>query len=551
LRWQVLEIFHQVRSSIRNHAQISREQKEVLRLGKKLAACLNGPSDRNLHLVMTAAYFLGGNHFLFLIFKHLGIDDSDDFYPNLSKLKKALTSEESNLTFFDYFHSILSSVETVERTTAIATAIAIRLFSPAKSLQLLISIPHSEPRQIAFNLFQEAYPEHFFNNYLLANQLERLQEQPELLRFITAPLNTIQTEECTALVKFLLTCGPSNITTAIQAIGHLKLDTCRPLLHTLKDDHLEASVALAQLGDESGCRELSTGGNSWRRNRRVAALPGLAFCNSLEALAVLKKRVAKGDRNERRMALIALGRNQHPEALPSLITILEQSSQNDERRLILTLMGRHPNAAIDPKTANLLAQWYDDSSLYPELLEALNVFGYGDKWEKILTKFSPPLSLPHHQKIALFMTRFCERPIIKKKLLELLFDIDWTFSFRLLVLLQPHFTEQDLGTLLNLLQEREEIRKLTIQERLTKGADISNFNDSLCNFFNLNPIQAETALSLFTTDLMDGSLPTNDELKISFQRQPLELKKLFLESSEFSTSLPEAELPLLHIIQLL
>jgi len=153
LRWKVLETFHRVRNRIRNHAQISAEQKDILRLGRKLAACLNGPSDRNLHLIMTAAYFLGGNHFLFLIFQHLGIDDSDDLYPAISDLKKNLCNEDHNSTFFDYFLSLLSSIESVERTTAVAAAIAIRIFSPEKALHLLISIPFPEPRLAAFDLF--------------------------------------------------------------------------------------------------------------------------------------------------------------------------------------------------------------------------------------------------------------------------------------------------------------------------------------------------------------------------------------------------------------
>ncbi|MEA1923827.1 MAG: HEAT repeat domain-containing protein [Pseudomonadota bacterium] len=551
LRWQVIEIFHRVRAIIRNHTQFSSEQKEVLRLGKKLAACLNGPSDRNLHLIMTSAYFLGGNHFLFLIFQHLGIDDSDGFYPAIANLKKTLKREERNFTFFDYFHSLLSSSETVERTTAVATAVAIRIFSPEKALHLLISIPLPEPRLAAFDLFEESHPNQFFNDYLFTHQREILREEPELLRFISPPLTPDQTQKCITLVNCQFSDGSDNKTTAIRAIGRLKLYQCRSLLHQLDENNLEAAAAYAQLGEECGCHKLLAAGKSWQRKKRAAALPALAFCNSPEALTILKNRVTKGDRNERRQALIALGRNQHPEALPSLIAFFEQESRNSERRLILTLLTRHPNAAPDPKTANLLARWHDDNNLYPELMKALAVFGYGDKWEKIIAEFKTPLLLPHHQKIALFMSRFAERPAVKKKLLELLPDIDWTFSYRLLALLQPHLNGEDLRVLLNLLQEHEDPRELTIQERLSKGDDLLNFNDALCEFFNSSQVQADVALSRFISGLMEGSLPTHNELATRFQQQSPELKNLLLGTSKFSAGLPEAGLPLLHIRQIL
>ncbi|MEA3334044.1 MAG: HEAT repeat domain-containing protein, partial [Pseudomonadota bacterium] len=410
---------------------------------------------------------------------------------------------------------------------------------------------HQAPRLTALDLFEEAHPNQFFNNYLLVQRPEILRRQPELLRFIAPPLSPDQNNECIIQVNHLFNNASDNKTTAIRAIGRLKLYCCRPLLQQLEENNLEAAAAYTQLGDECGCHKLLAASKSWQRKKRRAALPAIAFCNSPEALAILKNRATKGDRNERRQALMALGQNLHPEALPFLITILEDESRNRECRLILTLLSRHPNAAPDPKTANLLARWHNNHNLYPELMEALTVFGYGDKWEKIITEFKTPLLLLHHQKIALFMTRYADRPAIKKKLLELLSDIDWTFSFRLLILLQPHLNGEDLKVLLNLLQEHEDPRELTIQERLTKGDDLSNFNDALCEFFNSNPIQADETLSRFITGLMEGSLPTNKELTACFQRQSPELKKLLLGASKFSADLPETGLPLLHFHQLL
>ncbi|MCK5916149.1 MAG: hypothetical protein KAG92_08415, partial [Deltaproteobacteria bacterium] len=146
LRWQVLEIFYRVQSGVRNHARTSKERQEVSRLGKKLSSTLNGPNDRNLQLIMTAAYFLGNNDFIFKIFSHLGVDDDDDFYPGLSKIKRELNKIGGKLDFFDYFLALISSQTGVERTTAIATTLAINLFSPEKALELIITTPSPEVR---------------------------------------------------------------------------------------------------------------------------------------------------------------------------------------------------------------------------------------------------------------------------------------------------------------------------------------------------------------------------------------------------------------------
>ncbi|MCD6292010.1 MAG: HEAT repeat domain-containing protein [Deltaproteobacteria bacterium] len=550
LRWQVLEIFHRVYVNYHNHAIGSHAQKEVLRLGQNLAATLNGASDHNLHLIMTAAYFLGGSNFIFLIFQHLGIDDSKDFYPAASNLKINLNNKKDDSTFYDYFHSLLSSSRTIERTTIIAAAIAIRIFSPLKSLSLLISIPHSEPQTTAFELFAEAYPNQFFNDYLLLERKNILHEIPALLQFIGPPVSPEQTQICITSVSYLFA-NSIDRSIALKAIGRLKLDSCSRRLNEFEINDLETATIYAQLGDKQGCRKLIAISKSWRYKKRCMALTALAFCNSRKALTTLTNRVAKGDKYERRLALNALGKNLHPEAITSLITIFAQENRNRERRQILALLSLHPKAVPDPKTANFLAHWHNDNSLYPELLEALAVFGFGDRWEEIIARFSMPLQSVNQKKIALFMTRFADRQPIKTKLLELLHDLDWTFSFNLLTLLQPNFKAQDLKNLLNLLQRCENTCEPTIHERLTRGATPSGFCDNLSIFLNSNSDQARQVLRLFIAELMTGSRPTEQELYDKFEQQPLELKKLFLDYGNFSKNLAKAELPLLHFQQLL
>ena len=62
LRWQALEKCSQLQLSVRDYARTSEKYQAVQRLAKQLARTLNGPNDHNLQLVMTAAYFHGGNN---------------------------------------------------------------------------------------------------------------------------------------------------------------------------------------------------------------------------------------------------------------------------------------------------------------------------------------------------------------------------------------------------------------------------------------------------------------------------------------------------------
>lgn len=550
-RWQALEIFDQVRAEFYNHNHNSLEKKAILRLGRKLCNSLNGPNDHNLYLVLTAAFFLGGKQFLLLIFKHLGVDDAHEFYPTVTKIKKKLITNQKSHTFYDYFQVLLSSNNAIESTTAVAATIAIRLFPPDQAFSLIISIPQSGPRRIALDLFQETYPEIFFNDLLLTQPPQILTEQPELLSFIGPPLTADQAATCANLITSVFNPIEAHHKTAIAAIGRLKLNHCRELISKQNQKSPEINTTLAQIGEYSGCKKLLSAANSWRQSTRIAALPGLGFCHSLEAIEVLKKRYSKGNRKERELVISALRQNHHPQAYPTLIEFLGQKAAPVERRAILKAISHHPDASPNPFIANLLAQWHRQKELYPELLETLKRVGYSDKWEEITLDLHPKRLAPEQQQVVFFMARFCNQKNIRNKLFSLLNSVDWSFSFQLLNLLQPSLKAEDMCFLLHLLQEIESARELTIQELLSQGDNPENFHDALCEHLNLNLKQSHKLLANFCAQLVTGNLPSKTELARQFQQQPQDLKKLISEATDFSSPVPEPGLPLLHFLQLL
>ena len=550
LRWQALEIFSQVQLSVRNHARTSKEYQGVHRLGQQLARTLNGANDRNLHLVITAAYFLGGNNFIFHIFHHLGLDDSDEFYPEISKIKRELGSESGQLSFYDYFMALLRAQAAVESTTAIAATLTINLFSAAIALQMILTIPNPEQRSLNLELLRRAHPQHHFNNLIFTDNFSRLKKHPELIHLIEPPLNRDQTCICNTVISAQL--SQTNTMTPIMAatIGRLQLQECLPRLDGFADKNLAITIAKARLGDQASQNLLLSASSSWRRKKRLAALSGLSFIENSAAIDKLQQRAIQGDLHERRIALTALAGNPQPEALEFLTLTLKESQTNPERSFLLNLLKNHPQVRPNAATANFIVQWHDQGELYPELLEALAVFGYGDQWIEILDSYKPPLQ-PQQQKIALFMARFAERPAIGKTLLGFLDDRDWDFSFQLLTVLQDFFTGNEFRLLLNLLEKFATKRELTISEKLIQGADTPEFDTALTDFLDNNQELAANLINTFTTELMEGSLPSNKKLRTDFAEQPEPIQKLCLGTNDNAATRPRASRPLLHILRLL
>ncbi len=547
LRWQVLKILQQTQLILQNYAHSSQEYKKALALCRKMASRLNGASDVNLHLVLAAAWFLGGSHFLLAALETIGVDDPETNNQETIKFKKPLSRNYSEASFFDYFHSLLSRNLAVDATTATAS----RIFPPELALQLILSIPEPEIQRNALSQFKKQYPKTFFNELLLQDGFIQIKETPELLELLGTPLDNDLKNELDSLVADLLTADSPIIEIAVQAAGLLQLQGCKPHLKQLVNELPAAAGALARLKDPVGCQKLIAAGKSWRRKKREAALPDLAWCRTAEAIELLQKRVLQGKSTERRLALTALSEMRTPEALQALHNLLIKTNQKNELKLILQSLSGPAWPGENRITADLLSQWADQITLYPEILNALAALNYSDKWAKILQQTKSPVLQPHYREIALFMCRYADRYDIRRQLLTLINDIDWSFSYRLLNLLAPQFKSSDTNILLNLLKDRDEKRELTIKERLTKGQDLENIFAALTEFFQHHPEVADLTISKIVTLAITGNTPTQTQLFDSLMQQPTELIELILSQAETQKSSDPRDFYLLLTLHLL
>ncbi|MCD6269548.1 MAG: hypothetical protein J7J71_05370, partial [Deltaproteobacteria bacterium] len=191
--------------------------------------------------------------------------------------------------------------------------------------------------------------------------------------------------------------------------------------------------------------------------------------------------------------------------------------------------------------ANSLSQWSEKIELYPQILHALAALDFSDKWADILQGSKSPVLEPHHREIALFMCRYANRYEIRRKLLSLIKDIDWGFSYRMLNLISNQFKSSDINFLLALLKERSEKRELTIKERLTKGQDLKKVDDALAEFLEQHPEIVNLVLKNIIVRVITAKIPTFHNLSKILQQQPAELIELMLSSSHANTDKLEAD----------
>ncbi len=549
LRWKVFKTLHQTHIILQDFARSSQEHKQAQALCREMAGRLNGPSDVNLHLVLTAAWFLGGTHFLLLALEKIGIDDPETGNSETLRVKKPLFGNYSETSFFDYFHSLLSRNKAVDA----ALATAIRIFPAEQTLKLLLSLPEEEIQTAALTQFKQQFPETFFNDLLLQDDFSKIKGKPELIDFIGPPLEPEIKSKIDDFTARLLSSGryPE---AAVRAAGRLQLNGCKPLLLKLLDELPAAAGALARLREPQGCKKLLQSGKSWRRKKRELSLPDLAWCPTSEAIALLQKRALQGNHEERQQALKALGKMRTNEALQALYSILTKLKKDKELNLVFAALAGDKWPGETRMIANSLSQWADKIELYPRILQALAALDYSDKWAEILHELKSPVLQPQHREIALFMCRHADRHEIRRKLLSLIKDIDWGFSYRLLNLISTQFKSSDITFLLNLLDERSEKRKLTIKERLTKGQDLENVDDALAEFMKLYPEIANLITRKIITRVITAKVPAFHELNKTLRQQPQELIELMLSSSPADDGKQEADprdFPLLLSMHLL
>ena len=537
LRWKVFKTLQQTQLILQDFARSSPEHRQALALCREMAGRLNGPSDVNLHLIFTAVWFLGGSHFLLLTLEKIGVDDPETGNSEIIRIKKPLIRNHSDASFFDYFHSLLSRNQAVDA----ATSTAIRIFPPEQTLKLILSIPEPETVTSALSQFKIEFPEIFFNDLLLEDNFAMIRERPELIDFIGEPLEPDIKAAIDNFAEKLLTKDGDPMEYVIRAAGRLQLTGCKPYLIENLDTLPAAAGALARMNDQRGYQKLLQTGKSWRRKKREATLPDLAWCQTSEAIAILQKRAQQGNPEERQQALRALGKMRTNEALQTLYALLPKFKKDKDLNLIFAAFSGSRWPGKTRMIANSLSQWSEKIELYPQILHALAALDFSDKWADILQGSKSPVLEPHHREIALFMCRYANRYEIRRKLLSLIKDIDWGFSYRMLNLISNQFKSSDINFLLALLKERSEKRELTIKERLTKGQDLKKVDDALAEFLEQHPEIVNLVLKNIIVRVITAKIPTFHNLSKILQQQPAELIELMLSSSHANTDKLEAD----------
>ncbi|NPA25536.1 MAG: hypothetical protein GXO34_06905, partial [Deltaproteobacteria bacterium] len=284
---------------------------------------------------------------------------------------------------------------------------------------------------------------------------------------------------------------------------------------------------------------------SWRKKKRIAALARLGGCLSLpEVRELVAERFRRGSSEEKEQALKVLADDPGPETLGIILERLDESSDNRERRRLLQVMATsdwHSCSDLDP--AGRLAALAENIELYPFLTQALARFDFSESWLAIMLQISSPVLKPHHQEIALYMCRFAYRDSIRRHLLNLINDIDWSFSFRLLNLLAPFFKGNDIPVLLKLLGDREERRDLTIKERLTKGRDLEQLPEALAEFFQHHPEIARLLIEELISRVTSGSLQSTGEIFAALRQEPAELAELIFGAAAENLRAADCSLP--------
>ena len=544
LRWQVLEHFHRLKEKFKNHSDKTPEQRALNRLGIQLAHLLNGPEDHNLHLILCAANFLGGTPFLLRVFQALGIDDSETFYPGSHQIRSNCCKSVPTISLLDYFHFLFLSHPGSESTNAAAARVVVRVFPAIQALSLLLEIRTPETRLQAFLELARKSPDYDFNSFILTPP-EEISRLPELLWLVTPPLEPVDRASCLTAAHLLAKTGsPGSRLIVCQAAQRLGLSELLPLLKHFDSPRFPALIARSRLGDSEAQQELAASSASWRSAKRIRALPGLAYISTPLALQILAQSAKRTGSNEQRISFATLGHNPHPKAFTTLHRHLLQSQTPDQRRYLLSVMAQHPSAGRNPTLAHQIAEWYDEPRLYPEILQALKVFGDGLELQEISSHLKSPLIPLHLQELAVFMAHHCSDDSTLTVLRKLLFDPDWSFSYRLLVTLSPRLQETDFDLLLDLLRHYEENPDLSLSQRLISARrHLTQFSQALAEFLNQEPEQAQELLRTFIGHLSQDCLPNPESLKQKFRQRPEELQKILLDcndpaSIDFSLWLP-------------
>jgi len=545
LRWRVFEAFYRTQLFLQDFSRSSQEYRQARELCREMANRLNGPSDINLHLVLSAAWFLGGTHFVLLILEKLGVDNPVAGDEETRKQKKPLNANHPGVGLFSYFHSLITRGKALDA----APATAIRIFPPAEAFRLITEIPEDEPRREAIRIFRQYHPESFFNRQLLSTP-GHLAECPELIAFIAPPISEAEREIVTATAERLLASPDTRLVgLGLEAVGRLTLRNCRDRVTAHLPDPA-AFEALTRMGDRKSCEKLLKEASSWRRGRRLQALGRLrAGLWNPAVREALREKVRKGNSEEKELALRSLTAAPDPDTIGFLLDEIVRCREWKVRKWLLKALASLPARAFTDASdsrdyADELLEFCEDIRLYPEITAAVARLPFSLHWANfLLTRINLPVQQAHYREIALCLATFADRPEIHRHLTGLLPEVDWVFSYRLLTRLAPHFNGQTIPILIKLLQDREEGRGLTIRERLTLGQNPEKFTDALAEFFVRQPAVANDFVITLTHRITTGTLPSPEELFATFTHQSAELFELVFDQKPGRLTAANCNLP--------
>jgi hypothetical protein len=527
LRWQVLDIFYQVRTKIKNFTKPSPYHRSLAKLCNQTINTLQSENDLNLHLIILAVYLLDGLEGIFQLLDKLDIANIPKDTALLLPIREKILSENYDHTFFDYFLSLFKEGVYWDSTVVLS----LKIFEAEELLELFCSSNSKESQTLAFKQLQQEFPLSDFNKALTANNLQLINKKPQSLTFLQLPLEPAVFKQVESMALTNLN-NHEYLETTLEACAKLKLSAAIPQIAELLTDqnlHFAATAALGKLGSIIALLPLLSAGHSFFGGRKMEAAKLLGNYQDQQAIDCLKKLSASHNKKVREIALNSLVCTGQIKALTILIDHLIKAPAKEKKTILANIAHKHwPD--VPEKLVEKIIPLTGDPALIPEIFKAIKSIGHGHLLLPQLKKLGVPLKTEHHKAFCLFLARYADIPAIKDALLPHLQHPDWGFSYQLLYGLQDHFTIGDFPTLFALLQLRESYKPLTIKERLEMGKGEDDFIPAMCNYLNLHPQVAHQLLFSLNNHLLTGKLPIKKrELEEIFSGHAVGLKQLVVE----------------------
>lgn len=480
LRWQVLDIFYQTRikSSPYNRA--------VIKLIDQTINMLHGENDVNLQLIILAVYLLGGNEGVLKIFNKLEISNppASEKADALHSLRDKVLKGERGHSFYDYFLFLYRENLFPESTITLS----LKLFYPDELKELFLQIPDPKLQAESFHKLRQRFPQAELNEILIADDLQLIKKNPQLIACLKAPLEPIVFKKVEALALGNFD-RQEYLEATLEACAELKIHAAIPYISKLLHNKSllnQATTALGKLGSEIGLDDIMGNARSFFSSKKTEAATLLGNYQNQKAIHCLQKLGNSHNNKLREAALKSLAQTGQSQALTTLINRIMKAPAK-EKKSLLAAVGQRQWSEVPSQLANKIVPMIDDSSLAPESFQALRAMGHGDlllPWFKTL---AAPLKAEHHKTACLFLAADAAIPAVKDALIPHLQHSDWGFSFRLICRLRDSFTIKDFPVLFKLLELRESYKPLTIKERLELGKGDDEFVPAMCHYLNQHP----------------------------------------------------------------